>query len=129
MPCLDWTKIFISYIDVMNIPDDRRKELQSNYYFTCECVKCCNENEQNDMNLGLCEHCGAGVNFSVAKKVCDNCKLSVSNERLEEFNEIMDLTKQHLTNMQDVACNIGILKQISLFINFFIIFFHRFGCL
>lgn len=104
----------------MNIRDDRRKELIMNYYFLCECAKCSNEKDPMDMNLALCEHCGTGIYLLTNISVCHNCKLPISNSRTKDFNEVLEFTKEHLSNMQDVACNIGIFfKKFSVLINKF----------
>lgn len=39
-PALDWTKIRISYIDVLNPREERQEDLLRRYYFLCDCVKC-----------------------------------------------------------------------------------------
>lgn len=106
MPKLDWSKIFISYIDVMNLPSDRRNELQSSYYFSCECVKCSDINEEKNMILGLCPNkdCGQELCLSLLKKNCDACGTIASDQYLTEFKEVIQFTKDHLMNMQDVAC-------------------------
>lgn len=56
IPALDWSKvkhtiitkrcsilsfqIFISYVDLVNTPESRQNDLQQNYFFLCECIKC-----------------------------------------------------------------------------------------
>lgn len=40
LPKHDFSKIFISYLDLMNTADHRQRELQQNYFFLCECVRC-----------------------------------------------------------------------------------------
>ncbi|KAG0727112.1 Histone-lysine N-methyltransferase SMYD3 [Chionoecetes opilio] len=40
LPALDWTKIRISYIDVLNQRKERREDLLRRYYFLCDCVRC-----------------------------------------------------------------------------------------
>ncbi|KAK7086092.1 hypothetical protein SK128_018779, partial [Halocaridina rubra] len=41
-PVIDWTKIRISYIDVMNSTSERVKDLYQRYYFMCDCSSCNN---------------------------------------------------------------------------------------
>lgn len=36
----DWSKVNISYIELMNTPAERRKELKDGYYFHCTCTRC-----------------------------------------------------------------------------------------
>lgn len=39
-PTLDWTKLRISYIDILNSREERRADLLHRYYFLCDCVRC-----------------------------------------------------------------------------------------
>ncbi|XP_041973756.1 histone-lysine N-methyltransferase SMYD3 isoform X2 [Aricia agestis] len=43
MPTLDWRQIRITYIDLMKTAYERQVELQDNYYFLCQCVRCMDE--------------------------------------------------------------------------------------
>ncbi|CAG2066497.1 unnamed protein product, partial [Timema podura] len=65
IPALDWDKvtlgyhsktmeIFISYIDLLNFPQERRKELQQTYYFLCECRRCNDVEELAEMSSVVC---------------------------------------------------------------------------
>lgn len=40
LPKLDWSFIYISYIDLMNSKNHRKKELKERYYFDCNCPRC-----------------------------------------------------------------------------------------
>lgn len=35
---------------------------------------------------------------------CLKCKAEITTEHVETFNEIMELTKIHVENMKDIAC-------------------------
>nr|CAD7416834.1 unnamed protein product [Timema poppensis] len=63
IPALDWDKIFISYIDLLNFPQERRKELQQTYYFLCECRRCNDVEELAGMSSVVCpnQECRAPV--------------------------------------------------------------------
>ncbi|XP_045117987.1 N-lysine methyltransferase SMYD2-like isoform X3 [Portunus trituberculatus] len=39
-PTLDWTKLRISYIDILNSREERQDDLLRRYYFLCDCVRC-----------------------------------------------------------------------------------------
>jgi len=54
MECLDWSKIFISYIDLLNTPEQRRLDLKEHYYFLCVCTKCTDAKESKEMLAALC---------------------------------------------------------------------------
>lgn len=51
IPSFDWSKVFISYIDLINTRDDRRKELKAQYYFLCTCSRCVGKLKVIDLNL------------------------------------------------------------------------------
>lgn len=40
MSSLNWSKIRISYIDLVNPTIDRQLELKENYFFNCDCERC-----------------------------------------------------------------------------------------
>ncbi|CAL4060302.1 unnamed protein product, partial [Meganyctiphanes norvegica] len=60
---LDWSKVRISYIDVMNSNEARKKQLLRNYYFCCDCEHCANEERGTLMNSINCgnETCSVPV--------------------------------------------------------------------
>lgn len=104
LPCLDWSKIFISYIDLMSTADDRRIELKSNYYFWCSCSKCIDEKESLEMLAAACpnQNCPEMVDLSNDK--CFNCDEPIKMDRRTEFREVMEFSKMHLLNMKEIAC-------------------------
>ncbi|XP_052737330.1 histone-lysine N-methyltransferase SMYD3 isoform X2 [Bicyclus anynana] len=65
MPCLDWKKIRISYIDMMKTPIERQTELQQNYYFLCMCDRCMDENHLKYVHSAKClnSKCNNPVNI------------------------------------------------------------------
>ena len=114
---LDYSKIFISYIDLMNTAEERRKQLQNSYYFRCDCPRCSDEKEEELMNAACCtnENCDEPVNIEAAK--CSKCATPVKHSKKETYNEVMSLTKMKLAEMKDVAfldvCNICLFKQVN----------------
>lgn len=113
--CLDWSKIFISYIDLLNIPEHRRRDLKDNYYFWCICSKCTDDEETMQMEGACCTNrkCYAVVNGSMTN--CLQCGTGISPRHRKGFNEVMSLTKTQLETMKDVAyldvCKILLNKQ------------------
>lgn len=47
----------------MQTTEERRKELQKNYYFLCECVRCSTNYEQRFVNTMMCinSECKAAI--------------------------------------------------------------------
>ncbi|KAM8720971.1 hypothetical protein ACLKA7_006932 [Drosophila subpalustris] len=118
LPCLDWSKIYISYIDLLNTPEQRRADLKDHYYFLCVCSKCIDPLETRQMNAAACPNrsCNASVNFELAK--CQDCGAQVTTELRDAYNEIMTLTQTSLDSMKEVAyldvCKICLEKQTGL---------------
>lgn len=118
LPCLDFTKIFISYIDAMNTTEDRKAELQANYYFMCECPRCLDLGESVDMNLAACpnQFCDNGINLQARlSDSCSKCHATVTEDFRNSYHDITEFTKEQLSNMRDVAyldvCKICLKKQ------------------
>ncbi|XP_065157906.1 histone-lysine N-methyltransferase SMYD3-like isoform X1 [Atheta coriaria] len=101
LPCLDWTHIHISYIDVIATTESRRDELQHTYYFICQCPKCV-DTSSHYVTGAACQHCIIGcVNSKTFK--CEDCGEAASIEFIEKFREIVEFSDGHLKNMQDMA--------------------------
>ncbi|ALC49602.1 Bzd [Drosophila busckii] len=113
MPSLDWSKIFISYIDLLNTPEQRREDLKAHYYFLCVCSKCIDPQEQLDMNAAVCQGCAAAIDVEQPK--CQCCNASVTAEQRQNYTETMSLTQSSLDAMKDVAyldmCKVCLKKQ------------------
>lgn len=60
---LDWSKVRISYIDVMNTNEFRKEQLHRRYYFWCDCNHCADEKRGSLMNAINCgnQTCSAPV--------------------------------------------------------------------
>ncbi|XP_037928610.1 histone-lysine N-methyltransferase SMYD3-like, partial [Teleopsis dalmanni] len=101
--CLDWSKIFISYIELLNTTEQRRHDLKSNYYFYCFCSKCLDSNELREMNAALCPNTNCNMFLDISADKCSLCKTNINSEYRAAFNEAMALTKTHLDKMKEVA--------------------------
>ncbi|XP_075227932.1 SET and MYND domain containing, class 3 isoform X2 [Lycorma delicatula] len=123
-------RVWISYIELLNDPVDRQEELQSTYYFLCQCTRCIDENETYLMRSMMCPNlqCRSPIYIKdinmesedIKKSVlCSNCKLYVKDECYREFKEVSEFTKMHLQSMKDVAyidvCKMCLNKQEDLF--------------
>uniref|UniRef100_A0A1B0CCT8 MYND-type domain-containing protein n=2 Tax=Lutzomyia longipalpis TaxID=7200 RepID=A0A1B0CCT8_LUTLO len=74
LPALDWSQIFISYVDLMQTPADRRAELKANYYFLCTCSRCIGPQEQLQWKL---QHAPA----KIAMTDLDVCKICFAKQK------------------------------------------------
>ncbi|XP_077298289.1 SET and MYND domain containing, class 3 isoform X2 [Arctopsyche grandis] len=54
MPALDFSKISISYIDLLNTPFERQTELEMTYYFLCQCSRCLDSEQMSLMHAAKC---------------------------------------------------------------------------
>lgn len=95
-------QIRISYIDVIKTTKDRREELQSSYYFWCNCKKC--EESEPMVEAAACPNKFCTYPCSLDADMCENCNTKFPENFKETFYEISDLTAYHLQNMKNIAC-------------------------
>lgn len=103
-----YIQVFISYIDVLSTPEQRRLDLKDNYYFLCLCSKCTNQKEKTRMNAAACPKstCSACINMKLNN--CPRCGTAILPKFRDNYNEVTALTITHLENMKDFCC-----KQIT----------------
>ncbi|XP_050296379.1 histone-lysine N-methyltransferase SMYD3 [Anthonomus grandis grandis] len=101
LPYLDWSKIKISYIDLMASTKERQKELLDSYYFLCDCPKCSEVENRAEMFGAMCPNCEAGV--LIEEKQCSKCLKKLSKEFINEFESVLEFTEMHLASMKDTA--------------------------
>ncbi|KAJ8940317.1 hypothetical protein NQ318_014391 [Aromia moschata] len=105
IPSFDWSKIFISYIDVMALKSERQRELENTYYFLCQCPKCVVPEPVMEMTGAACpnKNCEGciDINSIKADQACQKCGTLVTEDFIREYHEIMDITNVHLENMKD----------------------------
>ncbi|XP_055380486.1 histone-lysine N-methyltransferase SMYD3 isoform X2 [Condylostylus longicornis] len=115
IPCLDWSKIFISYIDLLDTAVQRRQTLMENYYFLCTCSKCIDEQEMLEMVSPACQNKKCSGFVSLSKNECQVCKRIITKDFIKQYEEVMEFTKNHLENMKEIAyldvCKICLDKQ------------------
>ncbi|XP_071549068.1 histone-lysine N-methyltransferase SMYD3-like isoform X2 [Panulirus ornatus] len=134
-PSLDWNKVRISYIDVMNTTTDRLEELHNRYYFWCDCSACHNperdkfmssincgntactapifidENDDDDTPIGACSACGFN-DLSLDKRT-KYCKIAnYCREQLEVMKEkyYLDLCQRVIEKQGDLFHKLNILR-------------------
>ncbi|XP_033321776.2 SET and MYND domain containing, class 3 isoform X1 [Megalopta genalis] len=101
LPCLDWSQIRLSYIDVLKTTEDRRTELQSSYYFWCNCKRC--EEPELTTRAVMCSNKACTHPCSPDEGICENCGTVFPDKFKETFDEISDFTAYHLQSMKDTA--------------------------
>ncbi|XP_058816453.1 histone-lysine N-methyltransferase SMYD3 [Topomyia yanbarensis] len=116
---MDISKIFISYIDLMDPTDVRRGRLRSQYYFECECDRCRDQQELKLMNAGACPNvdCDEPIANMGDEDVdkCPRCNTAIKSSQRDKFREIITLTKSRLAEMKEIAyldvCQLCLKKQ------------------
>ncbi|XP_015431558.1 PREDICTED: histone-lysine N-methyltransferase SMYD3 [Dufourea novaeangliae] len=101
LPCLDWSQIRISYIDVLKTTKDRRMELQNSYYFWCNCKKC--EQPELMAEAAMCPNKSCTHPCSPDTDTCTKCGTEFPEKFKDTFHEISDFTAYHLQSMKDMA--------------------------
>lgn len=101
LPCLDWSQIRISYIDLLNSNKDRREELHSSYYFWCDCERC--KKEEPIVEAAACPNLSCDSPCSIEADECEKCSTKISVEFKETFLEVADFTAHHLEKMKIMA--------------------------
>ncbi|XP_039311446.1 histone-lysine N-methyltransferase SMYD3 isoform X2 [Solenopsis invicta] len=101
LPCLDWSQIRISYIDLLNSNKDRREELYNSYYFWCDCERCKKEEPMAD--AAACPNSSCDSPCSIEADKCEMCSARISVEFKKTFQEVVDFTAHHLEKMKTMA--------------------------
>ncbi|XP_033227583.1 histone-lysine N-methyltransferase SMYD3 isoform X2 [Belonocnema kinseyi] len=101
VPRFDWTKIKISYIDLMNSKDTRQAELLNTYYFLCDCEKC--KEPEPVVEAALCPEAACAKTCNINEKKCIHCGEEISEDFWKNFEDTRDFTAHHLQDMKTMA--------------------------
>ncbi|VVC44586.1 Zinc finger, MYND-type [Cinara cedri] len=119
--------VYISYLELMQTTEERRNELQTNYYFLCECKRCITNYEQQFVNSMICTNaeCKAAIPLGNKEKEipdsvsCSKCLEKVTKDRIQMFFDVTDFTEFQLNRMRDIGyldvCKICLEKQNGIF--------------
>ncbi|XP_044761143.1 histone-lysine N-methyltransferase SMYD3 [Coccinella septempunctata] len=117
MQYLNWSEVFISYIDILNTTKDRIEDLKRVYYFTCQCQKCLTP-DPKEMLAACCPNtnCDNAITPD-GEQNCSKCGEHINEEFLVKFREVTELTDLHIQRMKDLAyydaCKICLEKQVG----------------
>ena len=114
MECRDFSKIFISYIDVMETTKRRQDHLLKNYYFLCQCPRCLDIEFERDFSCIRCAICGSengevyvgksekSVNIEIDENTtidvepCCECQGIQNKKVMEDYMDIYEVIRtQH----------------------------------
>lgn len=91
----------------MALKSERQKELETAYYFLCNCPKCLTP-EPLEMTGSACPNtkCDNCIDIENTKvgQPCSKCLTLLSEEFVTEFREIVKMTQMHLNNMRETTC-------------------------
>lgn len=104
MPVLDWSKVRISYIDVMASTEERQRQLLETYYFLCDCPKCLAPENRLEMFGACCQNSCEGIVDVSQDWQCTKCAKKLTNEAVDHFKSVVEFTEMHLNNMKTTIC-------------------------
>lgn len=85
---------------MLNTTNTRRAELQTTYYFSCECEKC--KDSENYATAAICSSCESTCD--IEEESCPKCSKKIPSAFKEKFKEVSEFTAHHLETMKNVAC-------------------------
>jgi len=106
----DWSKVRISYIDVMNCNEYRKKLLHKRYYFWCDCDHCADEKRGALMNAINCGNktCSAPVPIDTTLPEespigpCPDCGYNNFNPKMRaDYYEAAQFSEEKFDEMGD----------------------------
>lgn len=95
-------------MDLLSTTEDRRTELQKNYFFLCDCTRCLDAVISIESNAAACPNskCNEYLDSLRLNDACPKCKTLLTNEQIERFHEVMEFTKMHLDKMKEISCKL-----------------------
>ncbi|KAF2894223.1 hypothetical protein ILUMI_11948 [Ignelater luminosus] len=107
LPTLNWDKIFLSYIDTLQLPHLRQEELLNTYYFLCECPRCLDTEEAKMMTAAACPNSSCEACIEINEKIeqddileCEECQTEISSSFIQQYKDVTEFTSMHLQNMK-----------------------------
>jgi [histone H3]-lysine4/36 N-trimethyltransferase SMYD len=106
IPELNWQNIRISYIDQMDLAETRCAELKKAYYFDCDSERCKDASLTSKMLAMACPNDKKDCSGFLAPgdEKCSECDFAITDESRPRFEDVMEMTKQALQEMQNTRC-------------------------
>ncbi|CAG9810288.1 unnamed protein product [Chironomus riparius] len=101
IPELKWDQIRISYVELLDLPETRKEELRRSYYFDCDCDRCKDEKQRAKMVAMACPKEGCDGYIDVMDEKCKECQTEIKEEHRSAFDDVLDMTKVMLQEMQE----------------------------
>ncbi|KAI4503916.1 hypothetical protein M0802_001319 [Mischocyttarus mexicanus] len=101
LPCLNWSQIRITYIDILDSTKDRCEELKNSYYFLCDCQRC--KQPEPMAGAAACPKSSCTYPNSSDATECKECNTKFPQNFKETFDEVTEFSAHHLQNMKNMA--------------------------
>ncbi|XP_045460738.1 histone-lysine N-methyltransferase SMYD3 [Harmonia axyridis] len=102
MEYLNWSEVFISYIDTLSTTEERIEDLKRVYYFTCQCQRCLTPVLEESAAACPNINCDNPIT-SIEVQDCSKCGAPVTKNFIDKYKEVTELTDLHLQKMKDMA--------------------------
>uniref|UniRef100_A0A8D8WR38 Histone-lysine N-methyltransferase SMYD3 n=1 Tax=Cacopsylla melanoneura TaxID=428564 RepID=A0A8D8WR38_9HEMI len=113
MEQFDWSKVFVSYIDVLQPTSKRIGELNKGYYFECCCEVCQDVRQLEDMLSMSCPNTNCLEPIYIPEDIqdkvpecpkCTKCGEQVTQSRLDSYLNALDFIEAQLDRMKQTSC-------------------------
>ncbi|XP_063889340.1 histone-lysine N-methyltransferase SMYD3-like [Scylla paramamosain] len=116
-PNLDWSRVRISYLDIMNTRTYRQDYLARHYYFTCDCRLCRDDAHDLLTSTVPCGSCGEPVYLDEeaedAVGPCDACgNKSFPDNLRQDYRRVADLTRLHLKDLDEANPDLEVWMEV-----------------
>lgn len=106
----EWSKVQISYEDLLSLTSKRQAELSKYYYFDCKCPRCLDFDLQNLETSMLCQstNCGGPVymnNSDASEFACKDCNQPIRNDKVKKYKKFVLAIEEKLANKSSVIVN------------------------
>uniref|UniRef100_A0A8D8YDI3 Histone-lysine N-methyltransferase SMYD3 n=1 Tax=Cacopsylla melanoneura TaxID=428564 RepID=A0A8D8YDI3_9HEMI len=128
MEQFDWSKVFVSYIDVLQPTSKRIGELNKGYYFECCCEVCQDVRQLEDMLSMSCPNTNCLEPIYIPEDIqdkvpecpkCTKCGEQVTQSRLDSYLNALDFIEAQLDRMKQTSyldvCQTSLRKTEGLF--------------
>ncbi|XP_051950972.1 histone-lysine N-methyltransferase SMYD1b isoform X2 [Xyrauchen texanus] len=101
-------EVTVSYVDYLNISEDRRRMLKQNYYFDCTCEHCTNK-IKDDLKMAGAEVDGVKVPDEKVKEITEySCKMLEKMDKARRdanYNEVVKICRECAEKQENVLAD------------------------
>lgn len=104
---VDFSQVFISYIDLLDHKHHRREHLRKHYYFECLCDRCQDPDFERSMFCVSCFQCSNAIFIGFGEsrdeltpERCSNCDYEIDEHFLEKYVEVCSMVWNKINTNQ-----------------------------